>query len=287
MTFHKSDGEKGAHLKEHGWDLEKQARGGIIGRLLWGVFQKLLVVSKQNGAVPVHGELLDSSAYLALTLINVIHNFSMDTLSAIELWISHLSSDIEDVAVTKHIVHIDHIRRICADAKAYVQPFHDLIVDMTAMPAESQVASKGRKNIPELILNREVLFPYLGRVGSNCIKSLIDGNKLSEFKGSSFWLDKLARTIEQTDVLDIRYTEKLDEKRNFWGFAFTLVSILLWPINTIIAYFGINFDYIGEAHTLKSVGYFGGITWFWMSAGIVYAVVILYMLDKKILYMGT
>lgn len=82
-----------------------------------------------------------------------------------------------------------------------------------------------------------------------------------------------------------RYKDKLDEKRNFWGFMFTLVSIILFPVSVLLAYEGMNFD--NQPERGNYLKYFYGIKFFWLEVGVSYAVLILWMLDKKIFYMGT
>ena len=82
-----------------------------------------------------------------------------------------------------------------------------------------------------------------------------------------------------------RYKDKLDEKRNFWGFMFTLVSIVLFPVSVLLAYEGMNFD--NQPERGEYLKYFYGIKFFWLEFGISYVLMILWMLDKKIFYMGT
>ena len=54
-----------------------------MGRILWGVFQRLFIVIKAGGATALHGELMDSSAYLSIVLISLIHNFSMGVITLV------------------------------------------------------------------------------------------------------------------------------------------------------------------------------------------------------------
>lgn len=286
LTFHKLDKETGSHSQKLDWTLEEQAKGGLVGRLVWGVFQKLFGVIKLGGAVPLHGELADSTSYLALMLINMVHNFNMDTIAAMEVWMATLEQQIEDLAVTKHNTHIDHMRRLCFDSLVYIKPFHELIFDATLPGDKEPAKEKKRKGQSETIINREVVFPFLGRIGSRYIYHLLDGSQQSESKGSAFWLKKLERCTDHIDRLEFRYSEKLDEKRNFWGFLFTLVSLVLWPISSLIGYYGMNYDNM-EEEALHSVGYFGGMTFFWLIAGLIYFVMIMWMLEKKVIYMGT
>ena len=152
--------EKGLHRREKlDWDLEKSSRSGIIGRLINGAIMKIFITAKQGGAVPIHGEILDSISYLALILVILLHNFNMNTLQVVEHWMSIISEHLEDLAISKHSVHIDKIVDICDGIESYVLPFHHLCQDMIAS-AEDIAARPKKKLRPgqiEVILNREVL----------------------------------------------------------------------------------------------------------------------------------
>merc|ERR1719231_1820568 len=121
--------------------------------LLEGIYQKLLIVMKMNGAVALHGELMDSSAYLAVILINLVHNFNMDTLSVMETWMSILEEQMEDMAITKHNFHIEDMRRMAIASENYMKPFNDLMVAMM-QPKGEHVPGKIRTGQQELILDR-------------------------------------------------------------------------------------------------------------------------------------
>jgi Mg2+ and Co2+ transporter CorA len=132
----------------------------------------------------------------------------------------------------------------------------------------------------------KVLFHFLGPVGSSSVSSMFSGNRGQELNGTLYWLNTLKQQKLKADELESRYKEKLDEKRNFWGFMFTLVSIFLFPIGFILGYAGMNFD---DQVLLKENYFFGifGLQFFGIEVCLACAGVILWMLDQKILYMGT
>ena len=198
---------------------------------------------------------------------------------------STLEEQMEDMAVTKHNFHIEDMRRMAIASENYMKPFNDLMVELMQSKG-SHVPSKKRSGQEELVLNRDVVLPYLGRIGSKSIEDLLEGNQQIELKGSAFWLKKLLVRAEHTEALRTRYLEILDEKRNFWGFLFTIVSLVLWPISTYLGYYGMNYDNIKEAR--KSSDYpIYGIQFFWLVTAIMYTIMFTWMLDKKIIYMGT
>lgn len=288
LTFHRIDKETDAHRDKLSLDLDKQARAGIVGRIIWGVVQKLFCIFKQGGTTPSHGEMADSSAYLALMLINLMNNFSMDTLSQVETWIARLEEDMEVMAVTKHSFHLEHLRKICAESDSFVKPFHHLIEEMT-YPADFKIPKKIRIGQAEdHLLNREVVFPYLGPIGSTTLQTLLEGNQQIEMKGTDFWIKKIERHIKFLDRLELRYTEILYEKRNFWGFVFTLVSLLMWPASNLLGYYGMNFDNMTETSNsfyFPLIG--GGFHYFWFLFGLIYVSVFMFMIERRILYLGT
>jgi hypothetical protein len=159
LTVRKMEYEKDLHRdKKWALDLEKSSRSGIIGRLINGAIMKIFIAAKQGGAVSLHGEILDSISYLAIILIVLLHNFNMNTLHVVEHWMSIISEQLEDLAISKHSAHIDKIVDICDEIGRYVLPFHHLCQDMTA--SAEDVATRPKKRLRpgqiEVILNREV-----------------------------------------------------------------------------------------------------------------------------------
>ena len=72
--------------------------------------------------------------------------------------------------------------------------------------------------------------------------------------------------LKPSDALQSRYDEILDEKRNFWGFLFTLISLVLWPVSTYIGYYGMNYDNMKEAWITSGYTVYG-VMFFWMMTG--------------------
>ena len=101
-----------------------------MGRILWGIVQKLYVTLKVGGAVVSHGELVDSTAYLATTIIALINNFSMNALGNLEVWIDYIERGLMDVTVSKHIFHIRECTKICQEMGNYIYPFDKLANEM-------------------------------------------------------------------------------------------------------------------------------------------------------------
>ena len=79
---------------------------------------------------------------------------------------------------------------------------------------------------------------------------------------------------------------KLDEKRNFWSFLLTVVSIVQFPIEAIVGYYGLNQDNVREMKYQIFPGA-TGIRFEWFVIGVTYFVLLLYMLKERIIYLAT
>ena len=79
-----------------------------------------------------HGELNDSIFALTILLITFVHNISVFTAHELDLWVSQLRADIDELAVTKHGKHIEIISDLVQELQSYVSGYRqdlDSIVD--------------------------------------------------------------------------------------------------------------------------------------------------------------
>ena len=65
------------------------------------------------------------------------------------------------------------------------------------------------------------------------LKVLTVGDPTSDFQGSLYWVNRLKAFQEKLNSLAGVYSAKLDEKRNFWSFLLTVVSILQYPMEAV------------------------------------------------------
>ena len=65
------------------------------------------------------------------------------------------------------------------------------------------------------------------------LRTLTIGDDSVDFKGTEYWVKTLERYEEKLSFLVKVYTDKLDEKRNFWSFLLTVVSIVQFPMEAI------------------------------------------------------
>jgi hypothetical protein len=62
-----------------------------------------------DGITAVAGDLTDSPAALACTLITLVHNFDMNTLGSISNWMNLIANEVDDLAVSKHSSHVSYL----------------------------------------------------------------------------------------------------------------------------------------------------------------------------------
>ena len=65
---------------------------------------------------------------------------------------------------------------------------------------EDYKAHKHRAGQVEVVINRDTVLPFLGRVGSRSIVDLLEGNMQLELKGSAFWLLKLEKRVDHIGI---------------------------------------------------------------------------------------
>ena len=106
------------------YNLDQNSRKGIVGRIMAGIWLKLLEVTANEGVVNKASDLDDSSFSLAITLISLLHNTSMLTTQSLDLWVKQLATEIEEVAVTKHAKHVETLEILFAELRNYVSGFN-------------------------------------------------------------------------------------------------------------------------------------------------------------------
>ncbi len=100
------------------WSIEEQSRSGVIGRILDGVWMKLLENVFLDGVTDIAGELDDSPTTLACFITMLLHSFSMTNLGALDYWLNIVESDVKDIVVSKHASHVKEMRRIVKGTKS-------------------------------------------------------------------------------------------------------------------------------------------------------------------------
>lgn len=255
----------------------------------------------------VHGEMMDSSAYLAVVMMSLVHNLSMSALGALEVWVDRIEEETNFIAVTKLNFHIRECTKVCQEMDNYLRVFHTIVEDMI-----SEDPDQAPKEITAGILRRQALTglsadgdtltpampasdskyfelspstmePFLGPIGIRTLPFLLDGSQLYEVKGTVFWCSQLEIYFNRLSKLSDLYAKKLDEKRNFWSFILTIVSIGQFPLGAMTGYWGMN----TEGHDELAADWWPavpGIQYFWFIAGVIYFVMLACLIHSRVLY---
>ena len=107
LTVRTIDNEK--HKK---CSLEERSRCGIVGRIIDGLWVKLLENMTLDGVTDMAAELDDTPATLACFIMMMLHSFSMSNLGALDYWINVVENEVKDMVVSKHSAHLKEMRRI-------------------------------------------------------------------------------------------------------------------------------------------------------------------------------
>lgn len=302
LTFRKMDSE--LKDRQHAWTIEQHSRAGILGRLLSGLWVKLLEISSREGVANIGAELDDSSFALAMMMTSLVHNVSMDTVQSLDLWMQQLTADIEELTATKHSKHIDVFNALLSELQAYVDGFNVSVEPLvTALldtdsttrfrdttPAASASASAvaldklpfDRLNAAEKVAVLRGFAPYNT---VEMLPQLVHGIEKLEKKGSAYWAKQLTRLETLSGLQKDKYQVNLDEKRNFWGFALGIVTIVTFPFAVMTGYFGMNFENMAEPNQILTNDFwpaFPGQYIMWFFTLIIYSLMFVLFLHYRI-----
>jgi len=257
--------------------------------------------------------MVDSSGYLFVVIVTLVHNFGILSMAELEIWVNKIDKDINFITITKHIFHIREALRISEDIGVYVRTFHVIADDLSAEDpdAEPVVITEGMKRRQAMLremgllgpkvakgstdslsvhingskefeLSPSTMEPFLGEIGVRVVPFLMDGNQLYEVKGSGFWREQLDVIVQKLVTLGSKYEDKLGEKRNFWSFILTIVSVVQFPICALTGYYGMNtLGLVELADDWNSD--FPGVAFFWFVNGVIYAAMLGYLLHSKVI----
>ena len=248
---------------------------------------------------------MDSGAYLAVVIITLVHNFSMNSLGLLEIWVDQIERDLNFIVVTKLNFHIRECLKVSQEMNNYLRIFCVIAEDMISEDPDAvhmavtpgvlrRQALRGLKeDAVEVPLNSSKYFelspstmePFLGPIGIRTFPFLIDGNVLYEVQGTEYWQSQLSIYFDRLSKLSQLYTKKLDEKRNFWSFVLTIVSIAQFPLGAMTGYWGMNVAGLAE-NELDSDWWptFPGYKFFWFVAAVIYFVLFAFLIHTRVIY---
>lgn len=107
----------------------------------------------------------------------------------------------------------------------------------TGLTSEIQLSfstlSTGVETIP---MNFAIIRGFLGNTACQNLGMVLDGDESLEVKGTKYWSEQLGLLHDTFDKVkeDIRIS--LDEKRNFFSFILTVVTVGLAPLTILTGY---------------------------------------------------
>jgi magnesium transporter len=131
--------------------------------------------------------------------------------------------------------------------------FDSLYESANSEPDEGKEKDKDMENlnlIPDITEEYAIISSFFGnekREKCRYLRDIIDGT--SGFNSGLLYLkDRCDTLLEQIQELqeDVKYT--LEERRNFYSFLLTAITIGIAPITILTGYFGMNFENMTELH---------------------------------------
>jgi len=105
--------------------------------------------------------------------------------------------------------------------------------------------------------------------------------------GTRYWLEQLKQLEVSVTKVKEDIHVSLEEKRNFFSFILTVVTVFLAPLTILTGYWGMNFDNMIEleAETYRDI--LPGVKLLWFVATCVYSLFLALSIHFRVLYSAT
>jgi hypothetical protein len=236
-------------------------RAGIVGRLLSGVRCRLRNVILNDGVAIENSEVADSSSALASLIIEVLHEFSRNSIDKIGEWASLIESDMTSYAVDKHGAHLWHIRSVLQNMKEYVSPFHSVIRDV--LLANDEINARASQFIKQ-------------DTEAETWRAIVYGCTVQNKIGTADWLVQVDKQMVRAEELMETYKSLLALQEISTLQFFTIFTALAFPVTLFVRYWTMNFD--NQVYESNE-----GVGVFWMTTGFFYLFFLLLAFHFKLI----
>jgi hypothetical protein len=132
----------------------------------------------------------------------------------------------------------------------------------------------------------ETIRGFMGADPCQNLEKLIDGDESLEVKGMRYWSEQLLVLKESAVKIKEDIRVSLEEKRNFFSFVLTVVTVFLAPLTILTGYWGMNFTNMTELEE-DTYKFAPGVKLLWVTAFMVYATFTVLSIHFRILYSAT
>lgn len=132
----------------------------------------------------------------------------------------------------------------------------------------------------------EMIRGFLGNDPCQNLEKMIDGDESLEIKGMRYWAEQLVVLNESVEKIKDDIRVSLEEKRNFFSFVLTVVTVFLAPLTILTGYWGMNFSNMTELDE-ETYKFAPGVKLLWVTAFVVYFTFTIMSIHFRILYSAT
>lgn len=119
-----------------------------------------------------------------------------------------------------------------------------------------------------------------------CLETMLEGDESMEIKGIKYWVGHMYKLQRAAETLEENIRVSLEEKRNFFSFILTVVTVMLAPMTILTGYWGMNFENMRELNPL-TYKYLPGVKLMWFTSFTFYLLFGIFMVHYRVFYSAT